>query len=117
MASVWIIDGQPLDELQPLSEDIILAPAQRVDLIVDVTAKTGSVAEMSDNSRGKKTLFFTFPVNGEKRKQMMVQPEPLPPNSVPKITHLDKASITELLMEGGAMGRMRSFMKMANKDH
>ena len=106
----WLValDGQPLDELQPLSEDIILAPAQRVDLIVDVTAKTGSVAEMSDNSRGKKTLFFTFPVNGEKRKQMMAQPEPLPPNSVPKITHLDKASITELLMEGGAMGRMRS---------
>jgi len=51
---------------------------------------------------------FKFPVTGQQRDQALGEAEPLPLNNVPEITNLDKAPITELLMEGGAMGRMRS---------
>jgi len=108
--NAWLValDGQPLEKVQLLTGNITLAPAQRVDLIVDVMEKSGTVGELSFNSRGKNIPFFKFPVNGEQRKKIMAQPGPLPANSVPKITNLDKVPITELLMEGGAMGGMRS---------
>ncbi|MGB1310587.1 MAG: multicopper oxidase family protein [Leucothrix sp.] len=106
----WIValDGQPLDAVQVLEDSITLAPAQRVDLIVDVTEKAGSAGQLSVNSRGKHVPIFRFPITGKQRESVMDQPMPLPTNGVSVVVNLDKAPITELIMEGGAMGRMRS---------
>ena len=108
--NAWLValDGQPLEKVQPLKENIVLAPAQRVDLIVDVLEKPDSIGQLIVNSRGKQVPIFKFPVTGQQREQALDEPKPLPLNNVPEITDLDKAPITELLMEGGAMGRMRS---------
>ena len=108
--SGWLIalDGQPLGQVQPLMGSITLAPAQRVDLIVDVLEKSGSTGQLNLKSRDKNIPIFKFLVNDEQRKKTLAQPKPLPANAVPEITNLDKAPITELRMEGGAMGGMRS---------
>ena len=102
------LDGQPLDKVQALTENLVIAPAQRVDLIVDVTEKPNGTAQLIAHSRGQEVPFFTFPVKGQQRVQTLSEPKPLPSNNVPAITNLDKTPITELLMEGGAMGRMKS---------
>ncbi len=106
----WIValDGQPLEQIQALGSNIVMAPAQRVDLIVDVVEKPGSMGQLNVISRGKQVPIFRFQVTGDQREKAMAQPRALPANDIPAITNLDKAPITELIMEGGAMGRMRS---------
>lgn len=106
----WIIalDGQPLEKVELLEENIVLAPAQRMDLIVDVTVKPKENAQLIAHSRGNKEIIVAFPVIGQQREQAIGEPKPLPPNNVPEIKNEDKAFITELVMEGGAMGRMKS---------
>ncbi|PTV93313.1 multicopper oxidase [Rhodobacter aestuarii] len=44
--SGWVValDGMPLVTPQPITDALILAPAQRMDLIVDVTAEDGAAA-------------------------------------------------------------------------
>ena len=102
------LDGQPLEKVQALTENLVIAPAQRVDLIVDVTEKTNGTAQLIAHSRGKAVPFLRFPVTGQQRDQTLSEPKSLPPNNVPEIANLDKVPVTELLMEGGAMGQMKS---------
>lgn len=106
----WLValDGQPLDKVQPLEDNIVLAPAQRVDLIVDVTEKPNGTANIISHSRGNQDIILSFPVMGQQREQAIGKPTPLPLNKLPELTNVDKALITELVMEGGAMGRMSS---------
>jgi len=44
----WIgaLDGMPLPAPEPVDFELILAPAQRIDLIVDVTADDGETAAL-----------------------------------------------------------------------
>ena len=102
------LDGMPLDKVQLVTENIVIAPAQRVDLIVDVTEKLNETAQLIAHSRGHDVPFVRFPVKGQQREQALKEPKPLPPNNVPAITNLEKTPITELVMEGGAMGQMKS---------
>ena len=111
------LDGQPLEKIQALTENLVIAPAQRVDLIVDVTEKPNGTAELIAHSRGHEVPFFRFNVKGQEREQILSEPKPLPPNNVPAITNLDKTPVTELLMEGGAMGRMKSAIFEGKRTH
>ena len=106
----WVValDGQPLEKVELLEENLVIAPAQRVDLIVDVIEKPKGNAQLISSSRGKKDIIVEFPVTGKQRELAISEPKPLPPNNVPKITNEDKVLITELVMDGGAMGRMTS---------
>jgi FtsP/CotA-like multicopper oxidase with cupredoxin domain len=102
------LDGMPLDTPDPIGEEIILAPAQRVDLIVDVTATADQPAGvlMSLNSDGWEAL-VEMTVSGSTDRRPDA-PEPLPANTNTALPDLSQAQQFDLVMEGGAMAGMES---------
>ncbi len=114
-ATAWTValDGQPLETPVP-AERLSLGPAQRVDLIVDVTAADGGEALLISHEQkrdGEERYAITgFPVSGTARGAALPAPEPLPPNPIPALGDLNAARKEVLRMEGGAMGRMQGAM-------
>ncbi|OUS06261.1 copper oxidase [Rhodobacterales bacterium 52_120_T64] len=111
----WVValDGQPLDEPFTANQ-LTLAPAQRADLIVDVTAAAGEKGALVMHDRGNTFRLASFHVDGVARPSRLKESQSLPQNPVPALGDLQTARRVDLLMEGGAMGRMREAM-MAGK--
>ena len=103
----WIValDGMPL-EIPERFDRLTLAPAQRADLIVDVTAEEGDEALIVSFERDGGFAVAEFPVRGHARDERLAVPAALPPNPVAALGPLRGARRAELLMEGGAMGGM-----------
>lgn len=95
------LDGQPLAAPEPAGR-LELAPAQRADLIVDVTADSEAFLVSVESDGGYAAV--TFAVDGAARPARLPAPPPLPPGAVPPLGDLDTARRTTLRMEGGAMG-------------
>ncbi|MDU8944852.1 multicopper oxidase family protein [Ovoidimarina sediminis] len=108
-ARVVALDGQPLDAPRVV-ERITLAPAQRADLIVDVTASEGETAHILEEDREGLLAVADFPVEGRSGRTPGAPLIALPPNPVPRLGDLDQAPRAVLRMEGGAMGRMSGAM-------
>lgn len=105
----WIValDGMPLPEPRPVSDVFLLGPAQRVDLIVDVTAEAGEAAHLVSMEREEGFALATFPVTAQGTAARRAAPAPLPPNPVAR-PDLAATRALDLHMEGGAMGGMRA---------
>ena len=103
----WIaaLDGMPLAAPQRLPEELILAPAQRIDLIVDVTALDDEAFLITFERDGGYAITH-FPVSGGTAARRSAF-DGLPPNPDYPI-NLGAARTATLLMEGGAMGGMRA---------
>ena len=101
------LDGMPLAAPEPLEDVLDLAPAQRADLIVDVTAEAGETAHLVrlDND-DRPAAQVAFPVSGSTAQTPRAAPMALPPNSVSGLESLADARPLRLVMSGGAMGRM-----------
>ncbi len=99
----WIMayDGMPLSAPEELPDRLYLAPAQRIDLFVDVTADAGSEAFLLQYEQDGGYELARFPVAAGSTKTRPA-PQPLPPNPDFPITLTD-APTTDLRMEGGAM--------------
>ncbi|MEC7765093.1 MAG: multicopper oxidase family protein [Pseudomonadota bacterium] len=100
------LDGMPLATPEPVMDEIVLAPAQRVDLIVDVTAPEGETAALlrfddDDQWRGQ----VAFPVDGTRSGIKRERPAALSPNPNTAQPDLTGARSLDMVMEGGAMGR------------
>ena len=106
---VVALDGMPLETPQPLGR-IILAPAQRADLIVDVIAPEGEEALLMRDEGDARYVLAAFPVTGIARATRLGDPKALPPNPVPALGDLTTARRARLLMQGGAMGDLRGAM-------
>jgi len=106
---VVALDGQPLDVPVAMGR-ISLAPAQRMDLILDVTAEQGKYGSLVMQDRNEAFQLAKFPVEGAARNEKMAAPAPLPANPVPALGDLKSARRFDLLMEGGAMSQMREAM-------
>lgn len=106
----WIValDGMPLDVPQPLPETMLLAPAQRADLIVDVTADDGSEAHLVRLEGGEGFSQVLFEVRGAASAARRDPPRALPPNPDMAVAGLDDALRSRLHMEGGAMRGFQS---------
>ncbi len=107
----WIValDGMPLSAPEPLHEVLVLGPAQRADLIVDVTAEDGETAHLLRfGNEGRPASQAAFPVRGTATRTARGAPGPLPPNPGGGIRSLADARPLQLVMAGGAMGRMNS---------
>ena len=103
------LDGMPLAQPEPVSTEIILAPAQRVDLIVDVTAEAGTPAALlsyADDDSWQALAEVT--VTGPKGSARRAAPAPLPPNPRMDVPGVAEAELREMRMEGGAMRGMTS---------
>jgi len=107
----WIValDGQPLDEPAPAGR-MTLAPAQRADLIADVTGDEGAEALLVSFERDGTHALTTLDVAGVERPARLPPPAALPANPVPPLGDLARARRVTLHMEGGAMGGMREAM-------
>lgn len=107
----WIValDGMPLAQPRPIAGNIVLAPAQRVDLIVDVTAETGGAGHIVQIDRNERFSQVAFEVTGDATRARRDAPRALPPN-VHAMPDLAEATKLELLMQGGAMGGMMGAM-------
>ncbi len=101
------LDGMPLVTPEPLEGVLVLAPAQRADLIVDVTAEAGETAHLVRiGNDDRPATQVAFPVSGSAARTPRATPAALPPNSVSGLESLADARSLRLVMSGGAMGRM-----------
>ncbi|WP_238367683.1 multicopper oxidase family protein [Mesobacterium pallidum] len=97
------LDGMPLEVPEAADGAITLAPAQRVDLIVDVTATPGAAAGllMGMNDDSWNALVEMEVTAG--RAPRGTAPAPLPANPNTARPDLAGARRLEMVMEGGAM--------------
>ena len=107
----WVValDGQPLPAPRAAGP-LVLAPGQRVDLIVDATAGEGEEGLLVYRGREQDFTLASFTFRGQAREARLPAPRPLPPNPVPALGDLSQARRETLRMDGGAMGRMRQAM-------
>ena len=105
----WVValDGMPLSKPEKLGESLVLGPAQRADLFVDVTAEAGSSAYLLAILNGETLPQVRYDVTGQAAKARRDMPSPLPGNSHQMVA-LDGATPLTLNMEGGAMGGLRA---------
>ena len=105
----WIVafDGMPLETPQRFSENLLLGPAQRADLIVDVAADEGETAYVQAVERGQALPQVAFNISGTASVARRPEPAPLPANTHPMVS-LSGATPLKLNMEGGAMSGFRS---------
>lgn len=101
----WVValDGMPLETPQALSKTV-LAPAQRADLIVDITAANGEKASLISDDGASRYTLATFDVKRTERAKRLGMPKALPANPVSSIKDLTAAHQADLLIQGGAMG-------------
>lgn len=109
-ATVIAIDGQPVAPYAAGHRSILLAPAQRVDLAFDGTLPSGSAAQIIETSQDFPVTLASLKITGTAAPPgPSDRPfEPLPTNPLSENLSLTDALKVELLMEGGAMGGMRS---------
>lgn len=105
----WVValDGMPLETPQRFAENLLLGPAQRADLIVDVTAEQGGKAQVLAAFDGQLLPQVTFDVTGAASAARRVAPAALPANGHAMVSLADAIPL-KLNMEGGAMGGLRS---------
>lgn len=107
----WVMayDGMPLGEPEKAEGTFLLAPGQRIDLFVDVTAVAGEVAHLVRIDDDEGFSQAAFPVApAENSARMRETPDPLPPNPNMSVPGVQTARRFELNMEGGAMGSLQS---------
>lgn len=98
--AVVALDGAPLDTPDPETRRV-LAPAQRADLILDVTAAPGAEAFMLQIAQDGGYALASFPVEtGTSAARGPVQPLPPQGWTEPDLGH---ARTLDLRMQGGAM--------------
>ena len=100
--AVVALDGQPTDAPMVMQR-ITLTPAQRVDVIVDVTED--EEAMVISHERDGDYVVAGFPVAGEAVRRDAPVPA-LEPNDVPHPGPVTSARTARVVMEGGAMGRL-----------
>jgi FtsP/CotA-like multicopper oxidase with cupredoxin domain len=87
---------------------LYLGPAQRADLIVDITAEPGEQADLVYVGDGETVSQVQFQVTGQAAAAPRPAPVALPPNPNMGLVDLGATRPIKLVMSGGAMGRMRS---------
>lgn len=101
------LDGMPL-EAPEAAEEIVLAPAQRVDLIVDVTAEPGAPAALLMQGAEEDWQALVEITVGAGSPPRETPPTALPANPRSAPPDLSKARQFDMVMEGGAMAGMES---------
>ncbi len=101
--TVIAFDGHPVSP-HPLPSNLLsLGPGMRTDLLIDVPSGRFSVYDRTDPRR--ETIVNTFTGTGTARTRTAFEGPPPNPLGEP---NLDRAERFELVLEGGARGRLRS---------
>lgn len=104
------LDGQPVRPRPLPAEGLWLAPGQRADLILDLDGKPGDRAAVRTHLReGPYTMArLDYDSKQRRRESPLDAPIALAANHLPQGLHVDSALRSALLMQGGAMGSLRS---------
>ena len=95
------VDGQPIGPENGYREGFVLAPANRADFMLDVTAEAGAVLSLADWRTERNEIARFTVAKSRKRDSVLVAPIALKPNAV-GVPDLSKARDVPLLMTGGA---------------
>jgi FtsP/CotA-like multicopper oxidase with cupredoxin domain len=101
-------DGQPVEPHAPEGGRVVLGPAMRTDLILDMTGKPGHSAPVLDTFyKGLEYKLAEISYSGEQplRAQPLTAPAKLPPNPIPE-PDLGNAQRHDVALTGGMMGGM-----------
>ena len=103
------LDGMPLAAPEPVTDTLLLAPAQRMDLIVDVTAEEGETAGLlfaaaDDTWRA----LAEVSVKGRAASVPRGAPQPLPRNPRMEVVGVEAAPVLDMPLQGGAMRGLES---------
>ncbi|MEE8332559.1 MAG: multicopper oxidase family protein [Alphaproteobacteria bacterium] len=107
--TIIAFDGQPVAP-RPLGDrPLVVAPGQRVDLMIDMSLAPGSEAPVAFTMRDRSIAIasFRYDPGAPRRDNPLDAPIRLPDNPLPGPLELATAKEVALHMEGGAMGRMR----------
>lgn len=106
------LDGQPVEPHAPADGRVVLGPAMRVDLLVDMTAQPGQrfrVIDMFYRDLEYKLLDLVYGSNAPLRDLAGAVPVRLPDNPLPE-PNLKDAQRHQVVLGGGMMGAMRTAM-------
>ena len=109
---VIALDGQPVAPHAPENGQVILGPATRADLILDMTGQPGgSFAVMDRFYQGLeyKLLDLTYGADPPIRDKPSAAPIALAPNDLPELD-IAKAERHDMVLGGGMMGGMAGVM-------
>ncbi|HGG04555.1 MAG TPA: multicopper oxidase family protein [Aliiroseovarius sp.] len=99
-------DGMPLRVPEPAGP-FILAPAQRVDMIVDVTAAEGEPARLLFVDRGETYILSEWAVTGQQSLTRRGKVQALAANPIAVLGDVTATRQVPLVMTGGAMGGLQ----------
>ncbi len=105
----WVValDGMPLDTPIPTEREVVLAPGQRMDLVVDVPLGTAANATLDFRHRDTLIPLVHFsPSSSTQKSPRRHPPQALPPNPVSPTSTVPDGSVS-LVMRGGAMGDLQ----------
>ncbi len=106
------IDGQPVEPHAPEGGRVIIAPAMRVDLVIDMAGKPGEKHAVRDSYYPRqqyRLLDLAYTSERPLRESPLDAPIRLPANPVPE-PDLAGAERHRILLGGGMMGRTMSGM-------
>jgi FtsP/CotA-like multicopper oxidase with cupredoxin domain len=107
---VIALDGQPVTPHAPAGGKVILPPAGRADLILDMAGKPGERHAVIDEAYPRNAFRFlelVYDVGTPLRESPLDAAVALPANPIPE-PKMGEANRGEVVLAGGAMGGMRS---------
>jgi FtsP/CotA-like multicopper oxidase with cupredoxin domain len=103
----WIIahDGQPVEPARPRGGVVQLGPAQRIDMIIDMTGAPGSRSPIIDTYYPQAPFRLRDIVYGDQAQRLAPLDErmQLPPNPV-ELPNMAKAKSYDVVLDGGDLG-------------
>ncbi|MCP5155234.1 MAG: multicopper oxidase family protein [Ectothiorhodospiraceae bacterium] len=106
--TVIALDGQPVEPFQEPS--LTLAPAQRADLVIDMSGRPGERFAVIDTFYGQNPFRVAELAYSEEpplRESPLDAPIALAPVALPEPVLDDRSLTKEVLLEGGDLGRLR----------
>lgn len=103
---VVAVDGQPCDPHEPTDGRLLLGPAMRIDVVLDMQGKPGQryqVVDDFDDELKYSLVHLTYDPAPPVRTQPLETPIRLPRNPLPE-PDLRAAERRELVLQGGMMG-------------
>ena len=105
-------DGQPVEPHEPADGRIVLGPAMRVDLVIDMAEAPGTTAPVIDSFYSRlayKLLDLAYSTEPPFRPRPLDAPIGLPANTMPE-PDVSRAERHEIIFTGGMMGGMSGAM-------
>ncbi|MGE3992037.1 multicopper oxidase family protein [Pseudorhodoplanes sp.] len=102
------LDGQPVEPHEPPQGRIVLGPAMRADLVLDMTGAPGQISRVVDRfyaSLNYRLLNLVYSQEPARRAQTVSEPLRLPANALAEPA-LENAERHRIVLGGGMMGQM-----------